>query len=95
MTTILDPMWDALARYQSYADADKHGDSWRKMCEERTQSAADAASWYAENVWTVGATVRMAMEAALAAARAEISQHASEWSGLAIKRIEQAIKERA
>ena len=41
--TDLNAMWDALARYQPYADQDGHGDSWRKMCSERTEEAARAA----------------------------------------------------
>ena len=41
--TDLNPMWDALARYQPYADKDGHGESWRKMCSERTEAAADVA----------------------------------------------------
>jgi hypothetical protein len=27
-------MWAALAEYQPQADADGHGESWAKMCEE-------------------------------------------------------------
>ena len=76
--TDLNPMWDALARYQPYADADGHGDSWRVMCEERTEAAAWAAAWEAA-----------AWEAATAAWAA-----AAYWSGIAIERIEVAIKER-
>jgi hypothetical protein len=36
-------MWAALAEYQPQADANGHGESWRKMCEERTEEAAAAA----------------------------------------------------
>jgi hypothetical protein len=41
----LDEMWQELARYQPYADRRGLGDSWRRMCEERTEkAAADVAS---------------------------------------------------
>ena len=37
-------MWAALAECQPQADRDGHGESWRRMCEERTLAAArDAA----------------------------------------------------
>ncbi len=37
-------MWRELAEYQPQAERDGHGESWRKMCEERTkESARDAA----------------------------------------------------
>jgi len=29
--TDLNKMWDALSRYQQFADADGHGESWRKL----------------------------------------------------------------
>ncbi len=37
-------MWAALAEYQPMADRDGHGESWRRMCSERTEAAALAAS---------------------------------------------------
>ena len=37
-------MWAALAEYQPQADRDGHGESWRRMCSERTEAAALAAS---------------------------------------------------
>jgi hypothetical protein len=36
-------MWWKLSKYQEQADRDGHGESWRAMCSEKTQSAA----WYA------------------------------------------------
>jgi hypothetical protein len=37
-------MWRELEAYQEQANRDGHGESWRRMCEERTeQSARDAA----------------------------------------------------
>ena len=36
-------MWAALESYQAQADRHGHGDTWRAMCEERTEEAAWAA----------------------------------------------------
>jgi precorrin-3B methylase len=36
-------MWRELAEYQPFADRDGHGESWRRMCEERTEEAAERA----------------------------------------------------
>jgi len=41
-------MWSALEEYQPQANADGHGESWRRMCEERTAHSARAA---ARAVW--------------------------------------------
>jgi hypothetical protein len=41
-------MWAALAEYQPQADKDGHGESWRIMCEERTEDAAERAQEVAE-----------------------------------------------
>ena len=41
----LNEMWAALTAYQPQADAAGHGESWAKMCKEKTYAAAaDAAS---------------------------------------------------
>ena len=40
----LEEMWAALTAYQPQADAAGHGDSWAKMCKERTVAAARAAT---------------------------------------------------
>jgi prefoldin subunit 5 len=37
-------MWRELESYQPIADRDGHGESWRRMCEERTGGAA-ASAW--------------------------------------------------
>jgi hypothetical protein len=42
-TPDLSAMWAALEKYQPYADADGHGETWRRMCSERTEEAAAAA----------------------------------------------------
>jgi hypothetical protein len=82
-------MWDALSRYQPYADADGHGESWRVMCEERTAYAAAEAEAEAEAAYAA------ARAAAVAAANATYwSENVAYWSALAIERINQAIKER-
>jgi hypothetical protein len=36
-------MWRELSEYQPFADRDGHGESWRRMCRERTEDAARAA----------------------------------------------------
>lgn len=41
----VDGMWRALAQYQATADEDGHGDTWRRMCAERTKAAARCASF--------------------------------------------------
>ena len=54
-------MWRELEAYQEQANRDGHGESWARMCQERTQVAAFTAYAYAPSD---------ADEAALAAARA-------------------------
>jgi hypothetical protein len=41
-------MWRELSEYQPQADADGHGESWARMCEERTEDAAERAQEVAE-----------------------------------------------
>ena len=41
--TEVDEMWAALTAYQPCADKAGHGDSWRKMCEDRTKDAIGVA----------------------------------------------------
>jgi cob(I)alamin adenosyltransferase len=43
-------MWAALEEYQPQADSDGHGESWKRMCEERTSCAADTARTVARRV---------------------------------------------
>jgi hypothetical protein len=40
-------MWRELSEYQPQADRDGHGESWARMCEERTHAAACNAAWAA------------------------------------------------
>ena len=43
--TKVEEMWAALTAYQPQADVAGHGESWAKMCKERTaEAAADAAA---------------------------------------------------
>jgi hypothetical protein len=58
-------MWAALADYQPQADRDGHGESWRIMCEERTEDAALAASRVA--TWVAARAAGYAARAAAAA----------------------------
>lgn len=41
----INEMWSQLARYQPVADEDGHGESWRRMCVEKTKAAAMCASF--------------------------------------------------
>jgi len=61
-------MWRELSDYQPFADRDGHGGSWRRMCAQRTDEAAWAASRVASRA------ARYASRAARYAARA--SRHA-------------------
>jgi hypothetical protein len=73
-------MWRELSEYQPMADRDGHGESWRRMCEERTEAAAHAAAWArgasptpSEWSWAsraADAAARAATEAAICAQRA-------------------------
>lgn len=83
--TELTQMWDALARYQPYADKDGHGETWQEMCEQRTERATiKAAEWGAVNKACAVTAERAAWDAF----------YALQYSGRAIKHIEAAIEER-
>ena len=84
--TKLDEMWDALAKYQSIADDEGHGDTWSEMCRLRTVEAcldADYAADYAA-AYTAAAAAKYA-----AAAAADAAEY---WMQEAIKRINKAIE---
>jgi hypothetical protein len=91
--TDLNAMWEALAQYQPYADQDGHGESWRTMCEERTEDAAGAA-WGEAGVNAEWASAEAAYAAEAAAQAAAEAESAAYWSDRVIRRIERAIKER-
>jgi hypothetical protein len=57
--TKIEEMWTALEKYQPYADADGHGESWACMLESRTGGASYRA--------VVEASVRYSWRAASAA----------------------------
>ena len=93
----LTQMWDALARYQPYADKDGHGETWRAMCEQRTEAAAEAATATALKTWDGWTEVAEAAACAANAANAEWEGWAEDalyWSGRVIGPIERAIKDR-
>ena len=100
--TDLSAMWDALARYQPFADADGHGESWKRMCEERTIDAAVAAvnaarakAAWAEATYAAASAASWAESAAEAEADAAAAAAAATIrSARAIERIEDALKER-
>jgi hypothetical protein len=93
-------MWDALAKYQPYADQDGHGDSWRRMCSERTTDAADAAVWAVEHErpdwrWPVrAADSAWSALNILVSGLPELTDIAQQHADRAICTIEQALKER-
>jgi hypothetical protein len=80
--TKLDEMWAALAAYQPQADAAGHGQSWAKMCSEKTAYAAAYAA-YAAAAADVAASY--AADASYAAA-ADVAA-ADRWAQKAIDRI--------
>ena len=86
----LTQMWDALARYQPYADKDGHGESWRRMCEQRTK----AASWDATHAAEDAAADAAGMWKSGGYAAAWAASMTAVWSDLAFERVEQAIKKR-
>jgi hypothetical protein len=77
-------MWRELAEYQPIADLDGHGESWAKMCRERTEDAARAAM--------EDDAARSA--AGYAAAAASGASGASMWARLSIALIRRAKEER-
>lgn len=63
-------MWRELAEYQPQADKDGHGESWARMCSERTDHSARAAARAAARYAAQYAAWDAALDAARAAARA-------------------------
>jgi len=76
-------MWRELSEYQPQADRDGHGESWRRMCEERTEDAAERAQEILE-VWIPAA----ALEPWLAAMSA---RWAVEWGEASRRNVREAI----
>jgi hypothetical protein len=40
LTKQLDLMWEALGEYQEQANSEGHGESWARMCKDRTECAS-------------------------------------------------------
>ena len=94
--TKLNEMWAALTAYQPQADAAGHGESWAKMCKEKTyaasdaaasDAAADAADAYADYAYYAAA---YAYYAAVVAAYAVDAVDAEKWAQKAIECINKA-----
>jgi hypothetical protein len=65
--------FDSLAEWQSWADHHGHGESWRRMCELRTQEAIFEAGAACTAVY--GGSGFLAMRDAVDAVRAEREKH--------------------
>ena len=87
--TTLDQMWERLAQHQPKADELGYGKAWKRMCEERTEDAADRASEAAADAaWRAG---KSRADAAYAAMDAALSASDAAWRAeRAIKLIEKA-----
>jgi hypothetical protein len=66
-------MWRELSEYQPQADRDGHGESWRRMCEERTTLAA----WRARDAALDQAVSVAASDAARIASAAALNASSS------------------
>ena len=90
---ILDEMWALLPAYQPQADAAGHGDSWAKMCREKTFSAATKAVANAKATRAADAAGCAARAAAVAACAVWSSDAAVEmWAQMAVNRINKAME---
>lgn len=67
-------MWRELSEYQPFADRDGHGESWRRLCSERTTAAADAARAVAAGAAARDAARAAAWDTERAAQRAELER---------------------
>jgi len=70
----IEQMWEKFAEHQPFADERGYGEAWRRMCEERTEDAADAAATAVDAAaWCAGAAAARwaAWSAAWAAAGVE------------------------
>ena len=80
--TIIDHMWEKFAAHQPKADRLGYGAAWRRMCEERTDEAAEvawAAAWAAKSA-----------DALAAYAAAWAAAYAKRWAERAIECIDRA-----
>ena len=104
--TKLNEMWAALTAYQPQADAAGHGESWAKMCKEKTYAASDAAASdaaadaadayadYADYAYADYAyyAAAYAYYAAVVAAYAVDAVDAEKWAQRAIDKINKVLK---
>ena len=75
-------MWAALEEYQPFANRDGHGESWARMCSERTTDAADSAE---ARAWEVRAARGAAAEAVAYAGRAAVKAASAAWAAWAYR----------
>ena len=74
-------MWRELSEYQPQADRDGHGESWARMCSERTEEAASAASLAALESAEAASAARAAAESAASESVASAaSESAASWA---------------
>jgi hypothetical protein len=84
-------MWAALAEYQEQADRDGHGDTWRAMCEQRTEEAAWAAYMARQGSSHVRAAAYCAWQQAQRDATARrLSKDVVKWAADAVAAIRHA-----
>jgi hypothetical protein len=84
-------MWRELSEYQTQADKDGHGESWRIMCEERTEEAAWSAYMARQGSSHVRAAAYCAWQQAQRDATARrLSKDAVKWSADALAAIRRA-----
>jgi chorismate mutase len=81
-------MWRELEEYQPMADRDGHGESWAKMCSERSMSKAYAARDKA--MYRAGAASDAASDAAYAAWAASSASQYAHTAIAAIRRAKEA-----
>ena len=92
----VEEMWAALAAYQPQADAAGHGESWARMCSEKTAAAANEAAYYAAYAAYAAAAYAAAAAAAAAADEADAASYApraEKCAQIAIDRIKRITKE--
>ena len=87
--TKLNEMWAALAAYQPEADAAGHGESWARMCREKTYAAVRAAA-HAADAADAAYAADVAYAADWAARAADAAGAADNWAQMAIDRINKA-----
>ena len=72
--TTLDQMWEKFEAHQPFADELGYGPGWRRMCDERTEDACDAAveaAWVTADAMDRAVAERLAERAIECIERAE------------------------